>query len=167
MTLVNAITSLRIIGTFLLIFTEPLSKTFFIIYSLSGFTDVLDGYIARKTHTETEFGAKLDSVADLLFYGVMIYKLFPVLWDILPIQIWYGVLFAGVLRIISYIITAVRFHRFMSNHTYLNKITGFFTFLTPYFLKFGDVIVIYCTVNCFIVIAAAVHELIFSVKRKD
>ena len=166
MTLVNAITSLRIIGTFLLLFTNPLSKTFFIVYTLSGFTDVLDGFIARKTHTETEFGAKLDSVADLLFYGMMVYKLFPILWDILPITIWYGVAFAGVLRIISYSITAVKFRHFMSNHTYLNKITGFFTFLTPYFLKLSGVIVIYCSITCIIVILAAVDELFLSIKRK-
>ena len=44
----NFITLIRIIGTSLLIFTEPFSNIFFILYFLCGVSDTLDGYIARK-----------------------------------------------------------------------------------------------------------------------
>ena len=42
------------------------------IYTFAGLTDVLDGWLARKTGRASEFGARLDSVADLLFYSVLL-----------------------------------------------------------------------------------------------
>ena len=63
----NYITALRMVGSVCLIFIRPLSPLFFGVYTLAGITDALDGYIARKTHTASAFGAKLDSAADLLF----------------------------------------------------------------------------------------------------
>lgn len=33
---------------------------------LSGFADAFDGRVARYTHTQTEFGAALDSLADVV-----------------------------------------------------------------------------------------------------
>ena len=79
----NAITLLRISGTAVLLFLRPFSPAFFVVYTLTGVTDVLDGFVARKTGTASDFGAKLDSAADLLFYGVMLLKIFPVLSVIL------------------------------------------------------------------------------------
>ena len=51
----------------------------FIVYSVCGVSDVVDGTLARLTGSESSFGAKLDSIADILFYGVMILRLFPLL----------------------------------------------------------------------------------------
>ena len=56
------------------------SPMFFAIYALTGLTDVLDGWIARKMGSASQFGAKLDSVADLIFYAVMLIMIFPILW---------------------------------------------------------------------------------------
>lgn len=58
----------------------PLKSIWFlVIYTFAGLTDVLDGWIARKTGSASEFGARLDSVSDLLFYGVILIRFFPVL----------------------------------------------------------------------------------------
>ena len=59
----NAITLLRISGTAVLLFLRPFSPAFFVVYTLTGVTDVLDGFVARKTGTASDFGAKLDSAA--------------------------------------------------------------------------------------------------------
>ncbi len=40
---------------------------------------MIDGTVARKTGTESEFGSKLDSTADLMFVTVCLLKLLPVL----------------------------------------------------------------------------------------
>ena len=98
----NAITLLRISGTAVLLFLRPFSPAFFVVYTLTGVTDVLDGFVARKTGTASDFGAKLDSAADLLFYGVMLLKIFPVLWHTLPKKIWWGVALVLFLRVCSY-----------------------------------------------------------------
>ena len=41
---------------------------FLTIYLICGLSDVLDGYIARRYRLETNLGAKLDSLADFIFF---------------------------------------------------------------------------------------------------
>ena len=67
----NVITLIRIGLAISLLFIRKYSPLFLILYSICGFTDILDGYIARKTKTESNFGARLDTIADLLFFIVM------------------------------------------------------------------------------------------------
>lgn len=131
----NFITSFRIIGTFCLLFVKPLSPLFFIIYTLSGFSDVLDGFIARKMNLISEFGSKLDSIADLFFYAIMIIKVFPVLLKKLPNIFWLVLALVLVLRLSAYILAAIKYKKFTSLHTWLNKATGFMVFLIPYVIN--------------------------------
>jgi len=44
----------------------------FVLFIVAGLTDYLDGYIARKTDTETQFGALLDLIADKLLVSLVI-----------------------------------------------------------------------------------------------
>ena len=83
----NCITCVRIIGALVLLWLKPLSTEFLIVYSLCGVSDALDGFIARATNTTSKFGTILDSIADLVFYSVMLLKVFPTLWDILPMWV--------------------------------------------------------------------------------
>ena len=91
----DTVTILRMVGTLGLAFLNPGTLWFFAVYTITGLTDVLDGWLARKTGTESDFGAKLDSIADLLFYTIMLIRLFPVVWEAFPARIWYAV--AGIL----------------------------------------------------------------------
>ena len=80
----NIVTSFRLIGALILIFISARSPAFLIIYALCGASDALDGFIARKTHTESELGKKLDSISDLSLYCVMLMKVWPLLQKALP-----------------------------------------------------------------------------------
>lgn len=133
MGIANFITVLRMAGTGMLLFTAPFTPAFYLLYTLCGVTDALDGIIARATKTASSLGARLDSIADLMFYGVMFWKLMPLLWEKLPVGVW--CLTGGVLlvRITSYIVAAVKYGIFASTHTVLNKLTGLLVFLLPYF----------------------------------
>lgn len=162
----NIITILRILGTLLLSVTIPLSGEFFVLYTLTGITDVLDGYIARKTNTCSEFGSKLDSAADLMFYGIILYRLLPILARLLPLEIWYVVMAIIILRVFTYVFTAVKYKVFMSNHTYLNKLTGFCVFLIPYFVKVPYVLIGFCSLTCVVCAVASVYDLILSFKKR-
>lgn len=66
----NFITSLRIICSITLLFCPALSQVFYVLYIIAGVTDMIDGTVARKTNTVSEFGSRLDTVADfiLLWY---------------------------------------------------------------------------------------------------
>ena len=162
----NIITILRILGTLLLSVTELKSPEFYILYTLTGVTDVLDGYIARKTNTTSEIGSKLDSAADLMFYGIVIYRFLPELGGMVPQGIWYAVMSIIALRVFTYIFTAVKYKVFMSNHTYLNKLTGFCVFLIPYLMLFPDVLTGFAAITCVICAVASVYDLVLSFKKK-
>ncbi len=162
----NCITSVRILGTVCLIFTAPLSLTFFLIYTLCGISDVLDGWVARKTDSITDLGSKLDSIADLFFYFVMIVKVLPILWKLLPAWFWYVLGGVVVLRIASYTTAAIKFHRFASLHTKMNKVCGGSVFLIPYALA-SSFACAYCFAVLFFALAAAVHELYLHLSRSE
>lgn len=131
----NLLTTLRLLSAAALIFVEPLSATFLVIYTLAGVSDALDGFIARAAGCTSALGAKLDSLADLSFYAVMLLKVFPVMTMLLPSWIWYYVGAVLLVRLVSYSVAAIKFRRFASIHTYLNKTTGLFMFLTPYIIS--------------------------------
>ncbi len=59
----SIITVGRIVGAVVLLWIQPLSALFFVIYSLCCVSDVLDGFIARKTNTTSKLGETLDSIA--------------------------------------------------------------------------------------------------------
>ena len=160
------ITCIRIIGTVLLLFTSPFTAAFYIIYTISGISDVLDGFVARKMNQTSEFGAKLDSVADMLFYAVMIFKIFPVLWSKLHIGIWYTAIGIALVRVSAYIVAAVKYKCFASLHTYLNKLTGFTVFTIPYTVH-TRMFSAFCIVTCVIAALATVEELVIHIRNKE
>ena len=162
----NMITLFRIVGTFVIFFLQPLSTCFFVIYTLTGITDVLDGWIARKTKTASEFGAKLDSIADLLFYTVILVRVLPILLSILPNKIWCAVAVIIIVRISAYIIAAIKYRRFASLHTYLNKLTGIAVFFIP-FLLITVYVAEYCRVVSAIAAAASLEELVIHLSKHN
>ena len=147
-------------------FTIPFSKEFFIIYSICGLSDVFDGLVARLTKTASAFGAKLDSVADLVFYAVMVAKIFPDLIEILPLGIWYAVTAIVTLRVVSYMTVAIKYRKFASVHTKLNKVTGFAVFMIPYMLQYS-VAVPYCITACAISALSTVQEAILHIASNE
>ena len=60
-TLPNCISILRMVGTLCLLGTAPLSAPFYAIYTLTGVTDVLDGWVARKTGTCSSLAVKSET----------------------------------------------------------------------------------------------------------
>lgn len=158
-TIPNCITLLRMVGTVIMAFLEPLTTEFFAVYTLTGITDVLDGLIARITKTVSKFGAKLDSVADLLFYAVMLLKIMPVLVKMLPWYIWAAVAVVLLLRLTAYLIAAVKEKQFAAHHTILNKITGFTVFCVPYILALPCAAAL-CWIPCAIGGLASTEEIL-------
>lgn len=125
----NGITGMRIAGSLALIFLRPLSSSFFVLYVLCGLSDMFDGFIARKTNTASAEGAVLDSIADAVFLGIMLFILAP----ILPYEPWMLLWIMGIggIRLLSWFIGFIKFRTFASLHTYANKATGFVLFCSP------------------------------------
>lgn len=162
----DIITILRIVGALILFSLKTLSISFLVVYFIAGLTDVIDGYIARKTRTTSDLGAKLDSIADVIFYLVLIILLFPNLYNILPNIIWFFIIIVFIIRIANIIIGFLKFHQFVAIHTYLNKIIGVMVFLIPFALitKYA---IIFCFITTILAITASLEELLIIIIFKD
>ena len=125
----NIITGTRILFSVALLFCPAFSPTFYILYGMAGLSDMIDGPTARRTRSVSEFGAKLDTVADLVFVAVCLIKLIP----LLDIPLWLSVWIAIIVLIKGSNIASgyVRQKRFVAVHSAMNRITGILLFLLP------------------------------------
>lgn len=159
----DMITMIRIIGSVILLTVKPLDILFFLIYALCVLSDVMDGYLARKAKACTARGAVLDSIADTIFFFVMLIIFIPVLSWTKTIIIWIASI--AFMRILSLIIGFVRYHKSAMLHTYLNKLTGFMLSLFPVIYVSAGVqwtMIILCVIAS----AASIEELIINIFSK-
>ena len=127
--LANVITGCRILFSAIIFWVPVFSPVFYGCYLAAGCTDMIDGTIARKLGTESEFGSKFDTIADIVFVAAAAYKMFPVMEIPKGIWIWTGVI--ALIKIINIISGFVAEKQFVSVHTAANKITGLLVFLLP------------------------------------
>jgi len=131
----NLITFSRIVGSLILLFINTNLKLFYLVYTYCGLSDVLDGLIARRTKTESEFGSKLDSISDLLFFGILLYKMWFNLVNKLPSLLIYVIFLIILIRVIGYVYYFIKNRSIVSEHTVLNKLSGILLFLVVYVLN--------------------------------
>lgn len=125
----NLLTICRVIISIVMLLFPVCSVPFYCCYVTAGVTDILDGMAARKLGSTSDLGAKLDSIADLVFAAAASIKLLPVMNFSIRIWIWASLIafIKGVNILSGYVIH----RRFMSIHTAANKVTGFLLFLYP------------------------------------
>lgn len=144
----NILSSLRILGAIAIIFLEPLSVPFFIVYGIAGITDPLDGFIARKFHLESRIGSIIDSIADWALLLIMAIKMLPYLMGILEWWNWVIILIPFVLHVTAYIVCFIKFRCFSSVHTYMNKLMSAAIFIFP-FTFIGEIYWLYNSYEIF------------------
>ena len=134
----NILTGCRLLGSIILLFFPAFSLEFYITYILCGFSDMIDGTIARRTNSTSKFGSQLDSVADLVFVTVSLFKLLPAIHIPKWLWIWAGVI--GIIRISNMICGYISKKQFVSLHTTMNKVTGLLLllFLLPLTVSFAE-----------------------------
>lgn len=151
----NLITSIRIIFSITLLFCRSFSTWFYVVYIITGLTDVFDGFVARKTNTVSEFGSKFDTGADFVFVSVCLIKLLPILNIGKWIFVWIGIIV--VIKLVNIISGYVCQKRLVAVHSVMNKITGGLLFALPLTLRkieFKYSVAVVCAVATF----AAVQE---------
>jgi CDP-diacylglycerol--glycerol-3-phosphate 3-phosphatidyltransferase len=94
----------------------------FLVVSL--ITDVLDGFIARRFNMQTEFGARLDSIADLGTYilavtGIFLFKATDFQPHLCSFYIFISLL------CLAHLLSVIKFQRLPSLHLYSWKIGGY------------------------------------------
>ena len=151
----NIITGCRIFGSILLLFFPAFSLEFYIIYILCGFSDMIDGTIARKTNSASKFGSQLDTIADLIFVVVSLFKFLPAIHIPQWLWIWGSVI--AFVKISNITLGYVSKKQFISMHTIMNKVTGLLLFLSPLAISFAELKYITIAV-CSIATLAAIQE---------
>ena len=151
----NILTSCRILGSVLLLFFPVFDLAFYVLYLFCGFSDMIDGIVARKTNSTSQFGSQLDTIVDFVFVVAAIFKLLPVIR--LPGWLWFWSGVIAVIKISNIIWGFVSKKQFISMHTIMNKVTGLLLFLLPLTIPFGEWNYI-AVVVCFIATFSAIQE---------
>ena len=151
----NLITVFRIISSLLLLLVPTFSFGFNLLYLFAGFTDMMDGAVARKRNTVSEFGSALDTIADFVFLGVCFWKILPELELPFFLLVWIGLI--AVIKLTSGIICCSMKKKYIAVHSIMNKITGFLLFILPMTLSFID-LRISGSVVCSVAMIAAIQE---------
>lgn len=160
----NIVTISRMFLSFTLLYLEPLSFRFFIIYAICGISDMFDGYLARKKNLSSKIGATLDSLADFIFIAIMLF----ILLSILNIPFWalIWIFCIVIIRMLSLLIGFIKYKNIAFLHTYLNKFTGALLFGFPFlYVIFGMTITI-CLLSL-VASISAIEELVINVISKE
>ena len=125
----NIITGMRIICSIALLFCPVFSTAFYTLYITAGISDMIDGTVARKTGTVSEFGSKLDTAADFVLVIVCLIKFIPVIHIPMWLIIW--IIVIAVIKVINLISGYVMRKELVVLHTVMNKVTGILLFALP------------------------------------
>ncbi len=113
---------IRIILSALLIPLLHTPSSFIIVYIAIGVSDVLDGFIARKFGLESDFGARLDSFADFLFYSVLTFIVWKLYMPMLADSYRVAVIFAVFIRVLNVILTKWKYKKVVFVHTLASEL---------------------------------------------
>ena len=151
----NAISIIRIPASIALLFCRAFSPAFYVFYIAAGLSDMLDGFVARKTDTVSKLGTRLDTIADFVFVVVCLIKLLPILSVPAWLYGWIGII--ALIKVVNIVSGFAVQKRFVAVHSVMNKATGALLFLLPLTipavpLKYSAIVV--CAVATF----AAIQE---------
>lgn len=151
----NVITGIRIILSFVLLLCPAFSITFYVLYILAGCSDMIDGTVARKTFTVSEFGAKLDTIADIVFTAVCMIIILPMI----KMPVWIYLWIAGIafIKFANIFINYIRLKKLTSVHSVINKTAGAALFFFPLSFNLIDT-TLFAAALCVIATVAAIHE---------
>lgn len=127
MHLPNILSTLRIIGSVVLLFCSINDMSFWLVYCLCGISDMADGFLARKFNAVTKSGALLDSMADICFVLCCCWQLLPTLN--LPLWLWGWGGIIAVIKVVNQISALRKNGKCCFPHTRANKVTGFLLFI--------------------------------------
>lgn len=160
----NLITSCRILCSIGILCFPAFSQKFYIMYFLCGFSDMIDGTIARKTNAVSGFGSKLDTIADFVFVVVCLIKLLPLVHISVWLWIWIAVI--AVIKATNLVWGFVCRKKLVDYHSVFNKATGLLLFLLPFTLQRVEPKYSFAVV-CIIATIAAIQEGYYTIYKND
>ena len=151
----NIITGFRVLISIELLFYPVFSPVFYVLYLIAGLSDMIDGTIARRINTVSEFGARFDTAADFVFVVVCLIKLLPVIS--MPVWLWVWIVMIALIKTVNIISGYIVQRKLAVVHSVMNKVTGVMIFILP--LTFFIIPLTYSAIPiCAVATFAAVQE---------
>jgi CDP-diacylglycerol--glycerol-3-phosphate 3-phosphatidyltransferase len=162
--IVTTITLSRVAGAVVLLIIAPMTAIFYLIYTLCIISDIIDGPIARRTKTASNFGAFLDSAADLFFIAIVLIIFIP----LLAFEAWmlFGVALVIGIRILALSIGFAKYRTLTLLHTYANKGAGLVMACFPIFFGLLGLAIAF-TIIFAAASLSALEELIITIRSKE
>jgi CDP-diacylglycerol--glycerol-3-phosphate 3-phosphatidyltransferase len=125
----NTLCAIRLFGSLALFYVALVnnSQAFVYGYVILMFTDCIDGKLAILLDQRTEFGARLDSVADATMYTALLFGMGWLKWDFIVAN-WPWFLVAMASYWLTSLTGLIKFRRIPSYHTYAAKTSAYFVF---------------------------------------
>ncbi len=158
----NLVSLVRILMAPILMFLAFSQQPNWYIIALiaTGFTDVLDGYLARRLNQVTEMGAHLDSWGDFVVYSTMALCAW-ILWpEILLQEGWYFSLIVASFTL-PVVVGLLKFKSITSYHTWSVKLAVFTAYIS-YILLFTGLAEWPFRVAAVLCVCAALEEIAIS-----
>lgn len=152
----NSLTAFRVLCAMALLRLEPMTAGFLLAHALGSVSDAADGYLARRFNTQSDTGAKFDSLADALYVIVLLIVMVPYLTWTPWIVGWMAAI--TLIRLFAIAVGYRRFGELVFIHTYANKCTGALIVCVPFLLILLESGPILAAV-CLLATISAVEEL--------
>jgi cardiolipin synthase (CMP-forming) len=137
LTIPNVVTSIRLVGTLgvVVLAIAGNAPAFAMLFLVLALTDWIDGRLARWLHQRSDWGARLDSMADALLFAALLFGVLRLKnQQILDNRVWVA------LAILSYTLTCAaglwKFGRLPAYHTWAAKISWHLVLIAVVFLFF-------------------------------
>lgn len=138
------------------------------VYCVTGITDVLDGFLARRYHWESEFGAKIDGFADIVFMLSILVSAFLIKRLQPAFYVYIGIAIIALLKIMNLIFTKIKFKQWSTMHTLANKYTAFpFFVLVPVCMLLERIPNVFVMVLLGTVLIAGLEETVILTRLKE
>ncbi len=154
----NVLSVSRIFLAISLFFIPVMSVPFQVIYVLTFVTDMLDGNIARLMNTTTEFGASLDSFADIFFLAAFLFLVFPWMEPSLPLIVMAVVIVTA--KLVSFLWVRIATGTVHTFHNILSKIGFFALMILPFVYMYVGEPALWA--EMFLMLAAGIYDYILA-----
>ncbi|MDR0532125.1 MAG: CDP-alcohol phosphatidyltransferase family protein [Oscillospiraceae bacterium] len=135
----NILSLARIPLSVSLLFLTGQRWAFLAVYIVTGLTDAVDGFLARRYHWESPAGAKLDAAADFVFMFALLGVVFGVMRLKFARYVVVSVLVLAALKLFNLVFTKLRFGQFATLHSNANRYTALpFFAIVPVCVLFSE-----------------------------
>lgn len=100
------------------------SRWFVIVFIIAAVSDALDGMIARRFDAITDLGSRMDALADVILYGVILYCVWRLHPNVIKAFL-IPLLTVGSTQITSWVFSLAKFRKLTSYHSYVAKFWAF------------------------------------------